>query len=174
LGRARRGDPSQAQWEVLAEVLPPVKATGRRPWDSRQVINGIRWRVRTGSPWRDLPERYGPWGTVYGCSATGSATGSEPRSSPRCRPARTPAARNVGRDRPGPHRAPARCSATSSDRHTLGSAATSNTSVDRSALYVPACLAALPQRSRVGKRYAELRRGVDRIGGGLRALLGPS
>jgi transposase len=60
-----RGDLSQAEWEVLAEVLPPVKATGRRPRDRRQVINGIRWRVRTGSPWRDVPERYGPWETCY-------------------------------------------------------------------------------------------------------------
>lgn len=32
----------------------------------RQLINGIRFRTRTGIPWRDLPERYGPWGTVYG------------------------------------------------------------------------------------------------------------
>jgi len=60
-----RGDLSQAQWQVLEEVLPPVKATGRRPRDRRQVINGIRWRVRTGAPWRDIPERYGPWETCY-------------------------------------------------------------------------------------------------------------
>ena len=32
----------------------------------RQLINGIRFRTRTGIPWRDLPERYGPWVTVYG------------------------------------------------------------------------------------------------------------
>ena len=32
----------------------------------RQLINGIRFRTRTGIPWRDLPERYGPWETVYG------------------------------------------------------------------------------------------------------------
>ena len=61
-----RGDLSQAQWRVLEEVLPPVKPTGRRPRDRRQVINGIRWRVRTGAPWRDIPEqRYGPWETCY-------------------------------------------------------------------------------------------------------------
>ena len=30
------------------------------------VINAIRWRVRTGSPWRDMPERYGPWEHAYG------------------------------------------------------------------------------------------------------------
>ena len=60
-----RGDLSQAQWRVLEEVLPPVKPTGRRPRDRRQVINGIRWRIRTGAPWRDVPERYGPWETCY-------------------------------------------------------------------------------------------------------------
>jgi len=32
----------------------------------RQLIDGIRWRVRTGAPWRDVPSRYGPWQTVYG------------------------------------------------------------------------------------------------------------
>jgi transposase len=60
-----RGDLSQAQWQVLEEVLPPVKPIGRRPRDRRQVINAIRWRVRTGAPWRDVPERYGPWETAY-------------------------------------------------------------------------------------------------------------
>ncbi|GIG63704.1 hypothetical protein Lfu02_80760 [Longispora fulva] len=30
------------------------------------VIDGIRWRVRTGPPWREVPEHYGPWETVYG------------------------------------------------------------------------------------------------------------
>jgi transposase len=29
------------------------------------VIDGVLWRLRTGAPWRDLPERYGPWQTVY-------------------------------------------------------------------------------------------------------------
>ena len=35
-------------------------------WTKRQLINGIRWRIRTGAPWRDVPERYGRWETVYG------------------------------------------------------------------------------------------------------------
>src|SRR5204863_5500272 len=39
---------------------------GRPPRDRRTVINAIRWRVRTGSPWRDMPDRYGPWETAYG------------------------------------------------------------------------------------------------------------
>jgi transposase len=64
-----RGDLSQAQWQVLEEVLPPVKPTGRPPRDRRQVINGIRWRIRTGALWRDIPDRYGPWETCYCLSA---------------------------------------------------------------------------------------------------------
>src|SRR5437016_3434066 len=35
-------------------------------WTRRQLIDGIRWRLRVGSPWRDVPPRYGPWQTVYG------------------------------------------------------------------------------------------------------------
>jgi transposase len=61
-----RGDLSNAEWERLRPLLPPE--TGRRGgrWrDHRQMINGIIWRTRTGAPWRDLPERYGPWQTCY-------------------------------------------------------------------------------------------------------------
>jgi transposase len=43
-----------------------VLAVGWPAWaDHRKVINGILWKVRTGAPWRDLPERYGPWQTCY-------------------------------------------------------------------------------------------------------------
>ncbi|WP_276611520.1 IS5 family transposase [Cryptosporangium phraense] len=61
-----RGDLTNAEWDVLSAVLPPAKPGGRPPRPRRQVIDGIRWRVRTGAPWRDLPERYGPWETAYG------------------------------------------------------------------------------------------------------------
>jgi transposase len=48
-------------------VLPPRPGLGRPPvWPRRQLIDGIRWRVRTGAPWRDVPARYGPGQTVYG------------------------------------------------------------------------------------------------------------
>jgi transposase len=43
------------------------KKPGRPPtWSKRQLIDGIRWRTRTGAPWRDVPARYGPWQTIYG------------------------------------------------------------------------------------------------------------
>jgi transposase len=44
-----------------------VSATGRPPkWDKRQLIDAIRWRIRIGAPWRDVPAQYAPWPTVYG------------------------------------------------------------------------------------------------------------
>ena len=46
-------------------LLPPVSGGGRRWRDHRQVINAILWKLRTGAPWRDLPERYGPWKTAH-------------------------------------------------------------------------------------------------------------
>jgi len=54
------------QGEQLAPLLPPAKPrTGRPNLDHRQIVNAILWRLTTGAPWRDLPERYGPWQTVY-------------------------------------------------------------------------------------------------------------
>lgn len=64
---AGRADLTDAQWARLAPLLPPVSKIGRPPkWPKRQLIDGIRWRIRVGAPWRDVPDRYGPWQTVYG------------------------------------------------------------------------------------------------------------
>ncbi|MFF6949757.1 IS5 family transposase [Streptomyces iakyrus] len=60
-----RGDLPDDQWAVL-EPLLPVAVLGRPSMRRRRLIDGIRWRVRTGAPWRDLPTEYGPWQTVYG------------------------------------------------------------------------------------------------------------
>jgi transposase len=61
----RRGELSDKQWERLRPLLPPQKPnTGRPNLEHRQIINGILWVLRTGAPWRDLPERYGKWTTV--------------------------------------------------------------------------------------------------------------
>jgi transposase len=60
-----RGDLTNEEWEKLQPLLPPQKQkTGRPALDHRQVINGILWVLRTGAPWRDMPERYGIWSTV--------------------------------------------------------------------------------------------------------------
>lgn len=61
-----RADLSDAQWAVLGPLLP-VTRRGRPPEHAkRTLIDGIRWRVRSGAPWRDVPPAYGPWQTVYG------------------------------------------------------------------------------------------------------------
>jgi transposase len=63
---ARRHELTDEQFAKLAPLLPPEKpATGRPNRDHRTVLNGILWRLKTGAPWRDLPERYGNWQTVY-------------------------------------------------------------------------------------------------------------
>ena len=62
----RRHELTEAQWERLQPLLPPQRpATGRPAKDHRTVVNAILWRLKTGVPWRDLPERYGPWQTGY-------------------------------------------------------------------------------------------------------------
>src|SRR2546430_9231575 len=60
----RRHEMSDAKGARRAPLLPPRKA-GKPRRDDRQVIDGILWKLATGAPWRDLPERYGPWQTVY-------------------------------------------------------------------------------------------------------------
>ncbi|WP_374195130.1 IS5 family transposase [Streptomyces sp. ISL-1] len=61
-----RGDLTDEQWAVLELLLPKGKKPGRPPiWTRRQLIDGIRFRVRTGIPWRDMPAEYGPWGRAY-------------------------------------------------------------------------------------------------------------
>ncbi|MFG2559342.1 transposase [Streptomyces sp. NPDC048496] len=49
----------------MLEPLLPVSGAGRPVVCRRTLIDGVRWRVRTGVPWRDLPAEYGPWQTVY-------------------------------------------------------------------------------------------------------------
>ncbi|MFB7853609.1 IS5 family transposase [Streptomyces sp. NPDC056053] len=61
-----RGDLTNGQWARLEPLLPKGIKPGRPPvWTRRQLIDGIRWRTRTGAPWRDVPERYGPWDRAY-------------------------------------------------------------------------------------------------------------
>lgn len=53
------------QWARLAPLLPPQKPKRGRPaHDHRRMANGMLWVLRTGAPWRDLPECYGPWESV--------------------------------------------------------------------------------------------------------------
>ena len=64
----RRYELSDQQWARIAPLFPQRTRqgkAGRPPNDHRPIVNGILWVLHTGAPWRDLPERYGPWPTVY-------------------------------------------------------------------------------------------------------------
>lgn len=63
----RRYEISDEEWEVIKELLSPERTgkPGRPSGDNRTAINGILWIARTGASWRDLPERYGSWSTLY-------------------------------------------------------------------------------------------------------------
>jgi transposase len=72
-----RHDLTDEQWAILVPLLPVGKKPGRpRRWTRRQLIDGIRFRTRTGCPWRDVPERYGSWQSVYGLFRAWQLTGT--------------------------------------------------------------------------------------------------
>lgn len=61
-----RKDLTDRQWRILKPLLPAPSGRGRpRKWPHRMLIDGIRWRTRVGAPWRDVPDRYGHWQSIY-------------------------------------------------------------------------------------------------------------
>jgi transposase len=70
----RRHELTDYEWAVI-EPLLPRNSRGVPRVDDRRVINGILWRFRTGSSWRDVPERYGPRTTLYNCFTRWRAAG---------------------------------------------------------------------------------------------------
>ena len=63
----RRYELTDEEWNRRAPLLPPENTgkQGRPRKDNRIILNGMGWLARSGAPWRDLPERYGSWQTVY-------------------------------------------------------------------------------------------------------------
>lgn len=63
----RRYELTDQEWNHIKDLLPPEKSgkRGRPSKDNRMILNAMVWIARSGAPWRDLPERYGPWETVY-------------------------------------------------------------------------------------------------------------
>jgi transposase len=53
------------QWDAIKDISPPPARTGRPPRDRREIVDAILGVLRTGAPWRDLPEGFGPWGTAW-------------------------------------------------------------------------------------------------------------
>lgn len=60
---------SDPQWTRIAALFPDPPRHGKpgrpRHREHRSLVNGMLWILHTGAPWRDLPERYGPWQTVF-------------------------------------------------------------------------------------------------------------
>ena len=62
---AKRYELPDAAWELFKDLVSPEQRMGRPRSDDRLVLNGIFWILCSGAAWRDLPERFGPWSTVY-------------------------------------------------------------------------------------------------------------
>ena len=74
--RLKRHGLSDAEWALLEPLMPAHPRQGHRWSDHRLIVDGVFHRVRTGTPWRDLPEWFGPWQTVYGRHRRWSADGT--------------------------------------------------------------------------------------------------
>jgi transposase len=59
-----RHELSDAQWAQVKDLLP-IQPGPRSRLGDRAFVNAVMWRLKTGAPWRDIPERYGPWKTTY-------------------------------------------------------------------------------------------------------------
>lgn len=65
-GMLRTDAISDDLWALIEPVLPVGGSRGGRPWnDHRRTLEAIAWRFRTGSPWRDLPEEFGAWQSIW-------------------------------------------------------------------------------------------------------------
>ncbi len=62
--KQHRYELTDKEWSIIAPLLPN-KPRGVPRVDDRKVLNGILWRFRTGAPWADIPDRYGPHTTCY-------------------------------------------------------------------------------------------------------------
>jgi transposase len=71
-----RQEISDETWAVLEPLFPRAKATGRPMMNMRSTVEGIAWRFRTGAPWRDVPERFGHWNSIYQRFSDWSADGT--------------------------------------------------------------------------------------------------
>jgi len=73
---ADRQEISDESWAVLEPLFPVWKGNGRPIVDMRRTVEGVAWRFRTGAPWRDVPERFGNWNSIYGRFSAWSKDGT--------------------------------------------------------------------------------------------------
>jgi transposase len=93
----RRHELTDQAWAEIAPLLPATGRPGGQWADHRRVVNGILWKLATGVPWRDLPERYGPWQTCYERFRRWQADGTWQRLLAHARPSPMPSGRLTGR-----------------------------------------------------------------------------
>src|SRR5579859_8123198 len=73
------------QWERVQGLLPGQRTGPKATRGDRLFIDAVIYRAKTGIAWRDLPERFGPWKSVYNRFSTGPSAASGPLCSRRCR-----------------------------------------------------------------------------------------
>ncbi len=62
----RRHEITDEQWNAICDLLPGKEGDpGATAKDNRLFVNAVRWIAKTGAPWRDLPERFGNWNSVF-------------------------------------------------------------------------------------------------------------
>lgn len=61
----RRYELREDQWQKIAPLLPGTDSDRGRTADNRLFVHAVLWIARSGAPWRDLPERFGEWNSVY-------------------------------------------------------------------------------------------------------------
>ncbi|MNH31124.1 hypothetical protein D3C79_914590 [compost metagenome] len=61
----KRYEIPDAAWELVADLFDQPRRSGRPRADDRLMLNGVLWVLCSGAAWRDMPERFGPWSTVY-------------------------------------------------------------------------------------------------------------
>ena len=62
---AKRYELPDAAWDLVADIFNEPRRNGRPRADDRLMLNGVLWVLCSGAAWRDMPERFGPWSTVY-------------------------------------------------------------------------------------------------------------
>ena len=70
-----RAQLGEGQWQRIAAFLEGERGAGRPPKDDRRFVEAVLWWRRTGVPWRDLPDEFGPWKTVFNRFDRWSKTG---------------------------------------------------------------------------------------------------
>ena len=61
----KRYEIPDASWELVADLFEQPRHSGRPRADDRLMLNCVLWVLCSGAAWRDMPERFGPWSTVY-------------------------------------------------------------------------------------------------------------